>query len=277
MSRPRITVVTPVRDPHPVHFPQAVESLLAQSMGDFEHLVVEDAGEFPGRAVPRHEVAGLLERFRDRRIRHIVHRDAGIASARNRGLAEARGELVAMLDADDECIAERLALQCYAMERDPQLAVLGGQLLAIDEQGRALGTRAYPLTHEEIVSQMPRFNPIAQPSVVVRAAVVHEAGGYRARTCEDYDLWSRLAVRGARFANHPQILVRYRLHAASMKRRKLRASLRDTVAIKREHWRSVLGFRGHLRIAGECALLCLPAAVVTHLFRRLSFRPVDAP
>ena len=103
-----------------------------------------------------------------------------------------------------------------------------------------------------------------------------DVGGYRDRTCEDYDLWSRLALQGARFANLGTALVRYRLHSGAMKSRKLRASLRDTIEIKREHWRGKQTMRGRLRLFGERSLLLLPPALVMALFERLYMRQVPA-
>ena len=271
MTRPIVSVVTVVRDPHPEQFAAAVASVLGQTLDGFEFLVIEDAGERPD-AAPVRPVAPVLARFSDPRLRHVVHDGVGIASARNRGLQEARAELVAMADADDVNHPERLATQVAHLREAPDLVVLGTSLRIVDEEDRVVGTRDYPTTHEAIRRTLPRYNPIAQPSVMLRKAVVDDHGGYRDHTCEDYELWSRLARNGARFGNVAARLVDYRVHQTSMKARKLRASLRDTLAIKQMHWGDELGLRGRLRMLGERALLGLPAPWVMRLFRLLCYR-----
>jgi glycosyltransferase involved in cell wall biosynthesis len=264
---PLVTVVMPVRDPHPEHFRDAIESVLQQTLADFELLVVEDAGERPGESARPVVVPSA-----DPRVRHIVNREPGIASARNVGLRAARASLVAMLDADDTCAPQRLRRQVERMAVDPTLTVLGSWVTVVDEGDRITGARRYPTAHHDVVAALPVANPIAQPSVLLRVRPVLEAGGYRDRTCEDYDLWCRLALRGARFANLPEPLIHYRIHPSSMKSRKLRASLRDTIAIKHEHWRGRLGWRGRLRLLGERAMLLLPPRLVLALFSRLHLR-----
>lgn len=274
MTAPVVSVVMPVRNPHPRHFSLAIESLLAQTLKDIEILVVEDAG--PREGDPPRSVAEPLDAFDDPRIRHIRNETAGIASARNRGIGEARAGLIAMLDADDEALPERLAAQSERMHSDPDLAALGTQLRIIDEHDVETGARRYPTTHDEILRAMPIYNPIAQPSIMLRKSAVDAIGGYRDRTCEDYDLWSRLALDGARFANLETALVRYRLHSGAMKSRKLRDSLRDTIDIKREHWRGKQTLRGRLRLLGERSLLLLPPSLVMALFQRLYMRQASA-
>lgn len=270
--QPLVSVVMPVRNPDPRHFPAAIDSLLAQTLRDFEILIVEDAGERPNASEPARSVSACLTHFDDNRIRHIKNSAPGIASARNRGIAEARADLVAMLDADDRCMPERLAAQAERMRADPKLTLLGTQLRIIDDDGADTGGRKYPTRHEEIMRLMPIYNPIAQPSIMMRKAVVTAIGGYRDRICEDYDLWSRFALAGERFENLDQALVSYRLHQGAMKSRKLRASLRDTIDIKREHWRGRQSLGGKFRLLGERGLLLLPPRLAMAMFKRMYLR-----
>lgn len=264
-ARPAVTVVMPVRDPDPEHFLIAVQSVLNQTMADFELLIVEDVGDRPA--------AEILGKFSDARIRHLANEGIGsLAEARNRGLCEARSDLVAMFDADDMCHAERLHRQHERMSRDHDLVVLGTQITIRNDAGETTGARVYPSTHDAIVRTLPLYNPIAHPSVMLRRQSVLDAGGYRDRVCEDYDLWSRLAHLQARFANLDEDLVMYRIHAGAMKIRELRATIRDTLRIKLEHWPGQLGLRGHARMIGERLLLLLPKSLVLSLFDRLYLR-----
>src|SRR5262245_50265044 len=91
---PLVSVVMSVYNPQPEYFPLAVHSVMQQTLGDLELIIVEDPGPRSGRPM----LAGMV----DRRIRHIVNPARTSAAAqRNRALAAARGQFVAVLDADD--------------------------------------------------------------------------------------------------------------------------------------------------------------------------------
>ena len=223
--------------------------MLAQDYVNLELVIVEDPS--------RRSAVELLRAFDDPRIVHLANPErTSHTRQRNQSLALARGELVATLDADDICDPRRISTQVRYFEQHPEVAVVGTQLAIIDTEGRVTGSRAYPVTHEEIVAAMPRFNPIAQPSVMFRKAAIVESGGYSYDRfpAEDYELWSRLAVQGIKFANLPEPLLRYRLHPGGMKATRLKGTLQGTLDVKNRYWRSKQGWRGHLpwRLSGCC-------------------------
>jgi hypothetical protein len=138
----------------------------------------------------------------------------------------------------------------------------------MDDAGR-VRDGAYPTDDAGIKRALPRFNPLAHPSVMYRKRVVLEAGGYRYRrypACEDYELWSRMARSGKRFANHPAPLLRYRIHPGAMKTTHLRGILRGVREVKQMHWVDQMDWRGRLRMCGERGLLWLPPSVALRLF-----------
>lgn len=265
---PAVSVVLPVLDPDPIQLREAVGSILAQTLRDLELVVVEDPGDRSAEAV--------LGEFGDPRIRfHRNSRRGTLAAARNLGLRMAAADLVAMQDADDVSDATRLEVQAKRMRAEADLVVLGSQIRCVDDSGRHLGYRRYPTRHEDIVVAMRRYNAMAHPTVMLRRDVVLAAGGYSEAihyACEDYELWSRLAVAGRRLSNCAAPLVQYRVHAAGMKRRLLHATLRDTLRIKRTYWRQGMTPRDRLRTWGERFLLCLPASWVMGLFLRVGLR-----
>ena len=238
-----------VWEPHPTYFGQAVESVLHQSWTDFELVVVED---------PSSRQAGpILAQFRDPRIRHFANaRRTSFASQFNRGLLEARGELVARFDADDLCAPERLRRQVDFLQAHPEVGVVGCQLAIMDDQGKHRGYRNYPTQHAAIVAAMRRFSPLPHPGVMLRKAAVLRAGGYRDTGfpgTEDYELWCRLAVQGVRFANLAEALVRYRIHPRAMKSARLRTLLRGTLAIKEEYWKDTMDFASRVRCGSNAS------------------------
>jgi glycosyltransferase involved in cell wall biosynthesis len=267
MTDPLVSVVMPVRNPHPVYFRQAVQSVLDQTLDDFELIIIE-------RPYGR-QAADDLAAVDDSRVRHVIAADCrDVIDQRNQALGAARAELLAFLDADDIAEPNRLEKQCACLLADPRLDVLGSQVRIIDGDGSELGFRAFPLEHDAIVSTMRSYNAICQPSTMVRRAAVLSAGGYsyRRHPAEDYELWCRLARHGARFANHPEPLTRYRYHPGQSKSTALRATLRGTLEVKKMYWRGQMTWPEAARMWGERLLLYLPPRLVLALFKRFYYR-----
>jgi len=272
-AEPLISVVIAVIDPDPYYFPQTVQSVLAQSLSDLELVVIEEPLS-PGKTTP--SAGELLADFDDPRIRHYLHpHRTSLVRQRNRGLHAARADLVAWIDADDVCLPDRLVAQLERFSDDPQLTVAGSQLEVIDARGERIGYRSYPSTHHHIAASLPFFNPLAQPSVMLRKQAVLQAGGYlydRYLAVEDYELWCRLAHRGARFANCSEPLTQYRIHPGGMKTTKLRSILRGTLDIKSMYFADRRAARYRLRRLGERLLLWLPPRFVVWLFKQLTLK-----
>jgi glycosyltransferase involved in cell wall biosynthesis len=264
MPAPAISVLMAVWRPHPRHFQEAVASVLGQSFSDFEFVIVEDPSD--------QSAADLLQPFNDPRIRHIANMErTGLIAQRNRTLAEAKADWVALLDADDVMEPDRLEKQFDFVCNHPDTDVLGSQLTIVDGAGQGIGHRKYPTKHNEILAAFRRFNAIAQPSILARRSALVNAGGYSFEfPVEDYDLWSRMAKSGARFANHPEALTRYRIGGSS-KSEKLRNAIRLTREVKRKYWCDSMTFPDRVRYWGEAALLGLPAGFVEWLFRRMNY------
>jgi glycosyltransferase involved in cell wall biosynthesis len=272
-EQPRVSVVMPVVDPHPVYFPQAVASILAQSLSDLELIIIEEPSASSGKP--------LLAGVQDARLRHLVHhRRTTLVQQRNRGLVEARSELVAWLDADDIAEPDRLAKQVEFLEAHPEFGVLGSQLKIIDPAGKHVAQRRYPLSHDAILRRLRRANPIAQPAVLCRRSALLAVGGYQYSkfpATEDYELWCRLAAHGYRFANHPEALVRYRIHPGGAKAAKLHGILLGTLEIKRRYFGGQGDLGDLLRYFGERALLYLPSSWVYELFLKTTYELPDQP
>jgi glycosyltransferase involved in cell wall biosynthesis len=267
---PAVSVLMPVWNPDPEFFRVAVQSVLSQTWDDFELIVIEDPSE--------RSAGDLLIPLNDRRIEHCIQsRRTSIVEQLNVGLARCRADLVARFDADDICRPERLERQRRFLETHHDVSVLGSQLIVINDRGEEIGHRRYPQGHDEILRHFQRSNPLAHPSVMFRRTVVAEAGGYRGVQlptgavpwCQDYELWSRLAGQGVRFANHPDPLVAYRLHSAQVKSTNLRDVLRAYLEIKKHYWLPTMDRPARLRWWAERILLGLPPSWVVALFHRL--------
>jgi glycosyltransferase involved in cell wall biosynthesis len=259
---PLVSVVMPVCDPHPVWFRQAVDSILRQTMPDLELLIVEDPSP--------HSAAALLADVSDPRLRHLLRPARGtLVESLNEGLTRARAGLIARADADDVCEPDRLEKQLAFLEQHADVDILGSRVAVIDGAGTIQGYRYYPLEHESIVRGLSRSNTLAHPSVLFKKDRILAAGGYRPFFNEDYELWSRLAKQQARFANHPEPLVRYRVVRAGIRSAKVRNALRGTLEVKRMYWVETMDLAGRLRMWAERMLLLLPPQLVVALFLRM--------
>ncbi|WP_225207659.1 glycosyltransferase [Novosphingobium huizhouense] len=187
---------------------QAIESVLGQTFGDFEFLILDDGSRDATRAIVESYAA------RDSRIRAIFQDNRGLVASLNRLLGESRAPLVARMDADDVCLPERFARQTAFLDAHPEVGVLGTWTEDIDESGapHRILARDHPCTHEAFLEAVELGLPlICHPAVMYRRDVVLSVGGYHRafRHCEDLDLWLRLAAV-TRIANLPERLLRYR-------------------------------------------------------------------
>ncbi len=187
---------------------EAIESVLSQSFTDFEFLILDDGSSDGTRA--------LIERYAsaDSRIRPIIRENRGLIASLNQLIEEARGTLVARMDADDVCKPERFARQVAFLAANPECGVVGSWTEDIDEFGDRyrLEGRDHPLNHEDFLRAIEQGAPLlCHPAVIFRRDIVRAVGGYHAafRHCEDMDLWLRLAST-TRIANLPERLLRYR-------------------------------------------------------------------
>ncbi|MFQ5801461.1 MAG: glycosyltransferase family 2 protein [Candidatus Methylomirabilales bacterium] len=186
---------------------EAVQSILNQTVQDFEFLIIDNASTDGSRDV--------VLAFRDPRIRLISNpENLGPPRALNQGLRLAVGEYVARMDADDVALPDRLEKQLDFMERNPLCAVLGTQATLIDHVGRKIYTPWHPVTPHAIRWKMMFASPLAHPSVIMRRDDVLAVGGYHEslRHCADYRLRSTLVSRGHQITNFDQQHMLMRVH-----------------------------------------------------------------
>lgn len=196
MMPPAISILMPVRDAAGT-VAAAIESIRAQTLADWELVIVDDGSQDGTSEILAHHAA------LDRRI--LVHRrpPRGIAEALQSGCAECRGALIARMDADDVMDPRRLEAQRDFLHTHPGLGVVSCRV-------RFGGTEAGYAAHVDWVNSLMtpeamslrRFveAPVAHPSVMFRRELLDQHGGYRAGDFpEDYELWLRWLAAGVRF------------------------------------------------------------------------------
>ncbi len=166
----------------------AVESVRAQTFTNYEIIVVDDGS--------RDNTAAVVARFGDA-VRYIAQLNGGVAVARNRGVAEARGRYVAFLDSDDAWLPAKLERQMALVAQRPELGFVYAEARAVDESGRELGTKPAQRPVSDTLETLLQGNFIPTLTVVARRDAVQAVGGFdpQLRGPEDYDLWMRLAAR----------------------------------------------------------------------------------
>jgi glycosyltransferase involved in cell wall biosynthesis len=218
-AAPGVSVVLPVRNAART-ITSAVRSIREQTFSDWELIVIDD-GSTDGTA------ARLMELATAERLRIVTQPASGIVAALNAGLAAARGEFIARMDADDEAEPERLAEQ-VAFLRAPENRSIGLVSCQVAFGGDCVASAGYALhvdwinallTPEQIALNRFIESPFAHPSVMFRRVLVAQHGGYRTGDFpEDYELWLRWFEAGVRMAKVPRVLLRWNDSPARLSR-----------------------------------------------------------
>jgi len=209
-AAPLISVLLPVYNAEP-YVAAAMQSILRQDYGRLEVIAIDDGST--------DKSLDILERCRrnDSRVSIISRENRGLVASLNQGLAVARGELVARMDADDFAYPWRLSRQAALFAALPELGFCGA-LVDTLLHGRIAKGRLDPVFRLGLPVLSKFFTIFMHPTVVYNRRVIDEAdlhydGVYR--HAEDFDLFRRLADRYPA-ALMPESLLVYRLHPGSV-------------------------------------------------------------
>jgi glycosyltransferase involved in cell wall biosynthesis len=206
---PELSVLLPVRD-GARWLREAIDSVLSQTLGDLELIVVDDGSE--------DSTPTIIAAYEDHRLVRLRNpRPLGLSASLNRALGRARGSLIARQDADDISLPRRLERQAAYLEENPVVGLLGTAYWSLDEAGLRAGPYRQPANDQEIRWQMLFHNAFCHSSVVFRREVAGSGESLYAEglsASQDYDAWSRLLER-TRGANLEEPLVVWRKHGAS--------------------------------------------------------------
>ena len=197
------TVMTSYRDPAPV-LRRAIDSILAQTVGDLELVITFEPGDA--------NADWVRQNVHDDRVVVVINPSRyGMAKSFNHGLDMARGRYIARMDSDDYAHPDRFEKELNFLNENPDIAVVGSAGNLVDESGTFLGLRSFPLTHHEIIRAFAFINPMLHPTVMWDRTRLGFDVRYdpEALTSEDCELWLRLLGRGYRFANLAEPLIDY--------------------------------------------------------------------
>lgn len=205
---PIVSIIIPTYK-HRDYVLKTLESVFTQTFTDFEVIVVNDGSP--------DDTAALLQPLAQAgRIKYIEQANQGQAAARNRGLAEAKGEFIAFLDDDDSWPPEKLEWQVEVLRENPDVGLVAGQAELVDEGGTPVEIRQLPtkpITFKSLFSGNPFHSP---GQTLVRASLLRQVGGLNEQLwgLDDYDLWFKLSKCSKVSIRH-QIALHYRIHSSN--------------------------------------------------------------
>ena len=219
-------------------FPEAIESVLAQTHKDFQLILINDGST--------DETLNIATRYakQDPRIQVITHPNMGMGAALNNAMQQATGTWIARLDADDRMLPTRLEKQIQFLKQNPDLKVASSTVQYIDDTGRTIGQYASAfITREEMKRAQKNHEPIGfhHPATIFHKQTIQELGGYRPQfwPADDLDLWNRVADAGHGVLVQNEPLTAYRIHASSVMVSKSRTAERKvqwaTACIRARH------------------------------------------
>lgn len=193
---------------------EAIESVLTQSFGDFEVIVMDDGSSDGTRDIAQEYAV------QDERVLLVSRENRGQCASLNEAIERAHAKWIAVMHADDVMESNRLERQLAFIAENPDLAVVSSFVHHIDSNGREIGKYRSQYTSRETVQRARLQNELIgfhHPAAMLRKDAVQAVGGYRSAfwVCEDIDLWNRLVEQDFGILVQPEFLLRYRIHAGS--------------------------------------------------------------
>lgn len=189
----------------------AINSVLTQTYADWEIIVIDDGSTDGTSSVVRSYSPKL-----GAQLRYVYQANRGVSAARNRGIREARGEFVAILDADDVWLPARLARGVAVMDSSPRVGLVHSRIARINSDGTIFDYLVFPARYQSgmiAVDLYTRRANILSATVLLRKRCLNDVGNFdeTMHTCEDRDLWFRLAEH-YEVAYIDEILAHYRVN-----------------------------------------------------------------
>lgn len=216
----------------------ALRSAIDQNFESLEIILVDDGSTDSSLRIMQTHAAN------DPRVRIIAREHEGIVAALNAGLAECRAAYIARMDTDDFSYSTRIKKQAAHLDDHPEIAVVGSLVKGFPAERIGEGFKLYLewmnglISHEEITREIFIESPLAHPSVMFRKAWVDKVGRYQDMGwAEDYDLWLRLYLAGAKFGKVPEVLLSWREHSNRLTRTDTRYSIDNFLRAKAHYLR----------------------------------------
>lgn len=193
---PLFSVVIPLYNKEP-HIERTINSVLSQTISDFEIIVVNDGST--------DKSPNVVKNFKDPRIRLIHQQNAGVSAARNKGIHESKADLIAFLDADDEWTPNFLEMVLRLREKYPEAGIYASAYLFCNSKGekRIANYKEIPaapwegLLESYFLSAAEGEHPVCSSAVCIPKKILMMENGFKIGFSwgEDDDLWGRIALK----------------------------------------------------------------------------------
>lgn len=273
MKMTKLSVIMSCYNEPTYYLKEAIESILEQSFKNFEFLIALDNPQ-------NFNLVEFLDSYKtkDKRIKFLVNeRRLGPGASRNRLVKMANSKYIAVMDADDISDKYRLEKQLDILERNIA-DVVGSWIIefADNEDRKFKSVRKVPQFHDEIIAFAKRRSPINNVSAFFRKDIFNKVGGYDEKLFygEDYVLFVKMILYGAKFYNIQEPLVKVRMDSNFINRRiGLKYCLQDIILFKKIY---KLGFINKQELLSNIIMRCpvrlMPpsiAKVIYELIRKL--------
>lgn len=218
-SAPVSVLMSTYAGEHAAHLAGALDSVFAQTLAPAELILVVDGPVDAAQEVAIRESSAHSGAIAMRVVR--LPKNRGLALALNAGLAACSHDWIMRMDSDDLSLPHRLERQWSALSADPTIDLLATWHAEFADDVDHIGAiKATPPEHDAIVAALKWRNVISHPTIMFRKATVARIGAYRpVHLLEDYDLYVRLVLAGARLAAIPEPLVKVRTDPGQRRRR----------------------------------------------------------
>ncbi len=204
-----VSIITPSYN-QAAYLEQTILSVLNQDYAPIEYIVVDGASKDAS--------VEIIKKYADRLAYWVSEKDGGQAEAINKGFARATGEIIAWLNSDDYYLEGAVSAAVKIFEANPDVVLVYGNMLAVDEHGKTFNTLTYKqLTLEDLLC----FQIIGQPAVFMRRSALQKTNSLDAtfHFLLDHFLWIQLAQHG-RILHANQTWAAARYHAEAKNRAK---------------------------------------------------------
>lgn len=202
---------------NPAFFDQSLYSVFSQTRRADEVVLVEDGPLTP----EQYKVVEKYQRIYSELKVIPIEKNGGLGKALNEGLKHCSYDIIARMDSDDVCKPNRFEKQVSFMKQNPEYDLVGSWVDEFyDDTEHISSVRCVPESHDEIYEYCKSRCPVNHPTVIFRKQAVLDAGGYLTEYFpEDYFLWIRMLMNGAKFFNMQESLLFFRVSPDTIKKR----------------------------------------------------------
>ncbi len=229
MNDPSVSVIIPTYN-RLRYVREALDSVVAQTVRVAQTIVIDDGSQ-------EDIAAGVADHPAKPKV--IRQARSGPGAARNRGVAESTGDLVAFLDSDDLWLPQKLERYLEAMRRRPDYRIFYGPMSPVDQNLKAVPGRTKPCVDGWITQALFNSSFVHVPTIVCRRDVLINSRGFNPAlpVCEDYELWLRISV-DMPFGLIEEPLALRRLHDSRLSKERMDRNLFVKAKVLKEFYES---------------------------------------